>query len=132
MHRAFSTGHKPPAGVSEKSCKLPSLDRAWSHQQSVCWIPLNQCCQNKLISGKINSISNRHSTRGKARAFDSHLQMHPSIADYRESTSETTILSCVYMPGYSTWGGDKLCPSHWTSSQIFSHKNTSMVSSEAK
>lgn len=56
--------------------------------------------------------------------------MYPSAADYRESISETTILRWVHMMGYTTWGGDRLCPSHWTSSQMFSHKNTSMVSSE--
>lgn len=58
------------------------------------------------------------------------VQMHTFAADYREFISETTILSWGYMLGYTTWGGDRLCPSHQTSSQMFSHKNASMASTE--
>lgn len=64
-------------------------------------------------------------------ATSGRVQIYPSAADQRESISETTTLSWVYMLGYITGGGDRLCPSHWTSSQMFSHKNTSMVSNEA-
>lgn len=35
------------------------------------------------------------------------------------------------MLGYTTWGANRLCPSHQTSSQLFSHKKTSRASTEA-
>lgn len=94
----------------------------------MCWIPLNQCCQNELISGKSTPFLT--GIPPEEEHMPERVQMHPSAADCRESISETTILSWVYMLVFTTWGGDRLCPSHWTSSRMFSHKNTSVVSSE--
>jgi len=72
--------HKPPAGVKTArhllASYLPGTEHGLTSSPCAGFPPLSQHCQNEQISsvGEINSISNGHSTGGKACTFDSHLR----------------------------------------------------------